>query len=767
MSLAHFCSASECPSRRIVGMNRWLLALAVCFLGAAGLAQADCVIIVANLGHKKDQAGGMQGMPGMPGGMAGMPGAMRGMPGGMPGMPGGAAGMPGGAAGMPGAMRGMPGGAAGMPGGAAGMPGGAAGMPGGMRGMPGGMQGMQGMPGAMRGMPGGMPGMGMRGMGVMGAMGMGMAGMPGMGMFGGGMLGNRGIPGLAGADIDDVPFFIIAVVEVKNPSSNSSLHKKIEAKQPIEVRHRWGVSKLLPTTDVTETIFIRGADGKPLPTVADQYAARFKDTVDKNKPTVESLLDLADWTLRHGLVDRFPEVMGKLAEIDKGHPAVVAYTKVKAELDRPIKADSVAAAWKGKLPNGSRYKITETDTHHYAVLHASATDSAAEVKVQLDNLENTLRSYYYFFALKGLALPLPQQRLLAVVPGTEEDLNLLHGLLTSGPMVSDGFFARRENLTVLSSRRLDEQYDALETFSKPFWQDDHFNRKDIITKKGAGHPRGADPNKVAQAQTLALMLAALEYESQLTTISHDGSRQLLYASGLLPRNVAAPEWILFGMGSFFETAPQSPWASPSGENAYYLPRFRELVDNGGFGKSHYEVLRQVVTDHYFRNLPARGAAGSAERRAHDAALRKARAATWALTYFLARDPQHFDGLMRYFKELSKMPRDIELDEEALLVCFARAFGAVDANGKVNKARLESLANNWFAFMANVHFDSENTMKTIRDYFRKKLKENEDALKSNAGQVQPGFQGGFPQPGMGGAVPPGGVVPPQGGFPPRQ
>ena len=47
------------------------------------------------------------------------------------------------------------------------------------------------------------------------------------------------------------------------------------------------------------------------------------------------------------------------------------------------------------------------------------------------------------------------------------------------------------------------------------------------------------------------------------------------ASGLLPRNVAVPEWLLFGMGSFFETPLQSPWAgigAPSAVNISSSPR---------------------------------------------------------------------------------------------------------------------------------------------------------------------------------------------------
>ena len=61
---------------------------------------------------------------------------------------------------------------------------------------------------------------------------------------------------------------------------------------------------------------------------------------------------------------------------------------------------------------------------------------------------------------------------------------------------------------------------------------------------------------------------------------------MLFASKLLPRNVHAPEWVQFGMGSFFETPLQSPWASIGAANPYWLPRFKELRKNKKYETSH-------------------------------------------------------------------------------------------------------------------------------------------------------------------------------------
>ncbi|HEY7426273.1 MAG TPA: DUF1570 domain-containing protein [Gemmataceae bacterium] len=664
-------------------MNRWILAVAG-LLGSAGFATADYVILVANLAADKE-------LRTLTGGAAGAPGR--------PGMPAG--GVPGGIQGAPGmGNRGMPGGVPGM----------------GNRGMPGGIQGAGGMPGGMRGMRGG---------------GFGMRGMAGM---------------TAADDIDDVPYFILAVVEVKASGGGVSKQFKTKGHAQVKLTDRLGdeyekenrTVYLVPKTSsgFGETHVLTEGNGKPLPTVHQQFDKQLDELKTKGKASTEDIFKLAEWTLSHGLIDKFPQVMDKLVESDKGHPAAVAYLKVKPDLDRlPTRDDPSLASIKKAL--GPKYKEVPGQ-HHYAVLYNSAV-AASEVKSHLNQLENSFRGFYYWFALKGVALPVPDYRQIAILTG-EKDFDQFHKALASGPVVVDGFFARRENLAVMSSKRLDESYDALNKYYQT-WEDKGLHRGEVLLKNPKTLRAASDLTTLADAQMLALMLRALEKEAELATVSHDASRQLLFASGLLPSNVAVPEWLLFGMGSFFETPLQSPWPSLGAPNAYYLPRWKEL--KGKELKNPSQTLRMVITDAFFRSLPSEGKAGSAEQRSHDAVLRKARAASWSLAYYLATSDyqnsseKRFEGLLRYFKELGKMPRDIELDDEILLGCFARAFGLVDASNKVDNAKLDRMARDWYSHMDNVQFEYEATMKKIRDVFRDKLKEMEEqAKKSSQGQVDP-------------------------------
>src|SRR4029077_18543467 len=180
------------------------------------------------------------------------------------------------------------------------------------------------------------------------------------------------------------------------------------------------------------------------------------------------------------------------------------------------------------------------------------------------------------------------------------------------------------------------------------------NLNDILKK----NPSGVGKDKVISAQTMGLLLKAMENDSQRAGISHDGSRQMIYAAGLLPRNVAAPEWVQFGVGSFFETPLGAPWVMTGTPSIEHLPNFRDYRKLKRFEKTPGDTLRKVVTDAYFRQAAP----------TKDPAIeRKARAASWALTYYLMQT--RTDGMLRYYKELSKLPRDVELDEETLLACF--------------------------------------------------------------------------------------------------
>jgi hypothetical protein len=751
-------------------MKRWSLSLLVLLGGLVGLAKSDYVIIIADLGlvkeKEKEQAqqpagagaqgrgmmggAGMMGGPGMMGGGPGMMGGagMRGGGGAGAGgrqAPGGRAGaggqQQGGGAGRPGAGVGQPGGAGGLPGGGGqqgmGPPPGVGGGPGrGMMGGPGmGMMGAGG--GQAMGMMGGMGGMGMGGMGGMGMGGMGMmgggmgmmgGGMGGMGMMGGGMgmMGGMGMGGFGPTQpTESVPFYVMTVVETSDSLSKSQLDA-LDSGRPVKIKTKWGISVLQPETGVTITV-IKNNKEKPIHSVFRQYLDRL-NVAKKEGPTAELLLDFntnpqagpARFALEHNLLKEYREVLDEVAKLDPNNPKVKAFQNIEKAMAKPVTKPDDSGLWKQRL--GIR---DARQSEHYILLYSPGVKEA-EVQSRLKALEDSYKSFFYWFAFncdndgnlayipKGAkdAPLVPEQRLVGLLTASEDEFNRDHRVFYDYTLVADGFTSRRDNLTILSRERLDKQYKALSSYAGP--QMSIFD-KDLLLQGKISEKARASTTTIARreynlASTFALMLRSLEADSEIASITHESPRQLLHAIGLTRRNVVTPEWLQFGMGSFFQVGKGAPWGGAGGANFIYLLEYKERAQHRMSGRLEkpVEALKAVVTDGYFR---------ASQNGKDETVLMKARTMAWSLTYFLAHRKLGNDqyGLICYFRELGRMPRDLEFDSDSLLNLFARAFKCLDVKGdKPDEAKLTQLAEEWNRFIDLTPLEVEEAVKDIRN-----------------------------------------------------
>jgi hypothetical protein len=619
------------------------------------------------------------------------------------------------------------------------------------------------------------PGMGFPGgamPGIAGAAGSGPRGggagpigpMPGGGMgprggSGFGPPGGMNFPGMGGpsapgqtAEGEEPEDLIFVVLEVESAETNYA--KKFALGKDILFRHKWGTVRLVKKRPEYEVIFLEKTRNVPLRTVGRDFQTRFTEAFKESKPSADRVVkDVALWALEHGLTGQCEKTMDRLAETEKNHTAVKAYLDVKAALARPLSNTDVAGAWKSRMPG--TYQVSQDDKHHYALIHPASLEDA---NAHLDRLERSMRNYYYWWALRGIALPVPTDRQVAVITEQPADFDRLKKHLTASPTLTDSFAARREGLAVFSQKRGDILYDKFDKAAEPL-KKAGFDFKELIKGKGRlGVPRGVK-EQVHGYRTTALVLRALEDEWEQTGTTHEVSRQLLFASKLLPPNVNAPEWIQFGMGSFFEAPLQSPWPTIGAASPYWLPRFKEFEKSKDPQKRYeatpYQTLVKVVTDAYFRHKvkvdekpdekPEERA--DRQRKAEETQLRKARASAWALTYYLAREERLLTRLQRYFKELSKQPRDVELDDKTLLGCFQRAFGDMDLN---------VLAARWISYIKNERLEASAVHDKIREVIAQM---NRPApTNPNAGM------GPFPGGAMPGGAFPGGGFPPRGGRP---
>lgn len=636
------------------------------------------------------------------------------------------------------------------------------GYPGGLP--PGGPPGGGGYPGGYpEGYPGGQPG------------GLPPGGVPPGGMPGGvpGQPGDPNNPNAGGAERppEAPPLWAYACIELKKTPAYYQQQNLLVMDQ------KWGKPILVPGVTVFKYVKIASA------------SKRFDEEVRnrlKGGKTAGDILGLAAWALERGLLPEFHRMVEDLRKVDETHPALKTIDAAREAMKaKPAKDDPTAASFIEELTRQDYRAVPSEQGHFVLYSNVKLPGNDPSVKRRLARMEETYQTFFYWFALKGKLLTVPDYRLVSVMVKADatstREFDSTHVIFDSVPMVADGFHARRDNLVVMSSRRLDEAYTMLAKNNLQMWQNQFKVSMDDLLKDAKIVAKRQDLGRILPwLQTMAVIQLAMEEESENATVTHETVRQLVAATGLIPRNIATAEWAQFGLGSFFETPHLSFHPTPAGANTLQLVNFRMLRKNDKITtKNAKEVLLNVISDRYFRAAleAQREAADDAEGKGKLALKAKdktdmARATAWALTHFLTRDEQ-LPKLQRYLDELKKLPRDAEFDAAVLERTFARAFGLTRESGDSGKVaidqdRLERLAHKWLSAMEDVHLDDIGLEGDLVKFRVSMAQLAEKLANQPPVATQPGT-GGTPPYGPPGPMPPygppGGKTPGYNPYPP--
>jgi hypothetical protein len=486
-------------------------------------------------------------------------------------------------------------------------------------------------------------------------------------------------------DLDSDPFIIQAIVEVKHAEV-----KENRTTGRIHIKTKYGETSIPYDPRSVEIHVVK------IKTIAEQFVEqRQLRKIKEDDPVPEKerkILQLAEWALGHGLLDKVPELMAELTAVNSKNPAAVAFQKVQEQMNRKLDRDDAAAVWGERL---GEYKPLRSS--HYTLYYEGTDDT--EAKNHLALLETTYQGFFYWFALNGTALNLPTTRLVAILVKDKQDfINKHEEIFDDYALDNDGIFATRENIALFCATPLEPSYQTLEGLLKEVQKTHNWTPEELL--KGKGARRNVDYNDVARAQALTLIYTAMKNETQLASITHEGTRQLIAALNLLPRSVKAPQWIDFGMASFFDTPKGSFWSGFGAATFPYRRDFGEMNQAGTLERPAAGALKKVVTDAYFGEIK------DGKNRKRDTA--KAKAMTWSLVYFLAH--KHRAGLLKYYSELAVLPRDMEFDEQILLEVFARAFGLTNPKGEINQGQLARLADEWYKYILATSLEVEDKTK---------------------------------------------------------
>ncbi|MBX9622477.1 MAG: hypothetical protein K2X82_01550, partial [Gemmataceae bacterium] len=465
----------------------------------------------------------------------------------------------------------------------------------------------------------------------------------------------------------------------------------------------------------------------------------------KNRADGQRLLDLVAEALEHGMVPEavaYADELAAAAEAKKTQATgpvarfLDAYAKIQKPLKDPPAGKGAGDEWAARLAIALG-KANQETRGHYTLVYWDAPE--ADRTRRLVQLEDNLRAFYLWHAVRGVALPVPDRPLTAVLPRTGREAAALARSLDHFPVRSDAFYVPEYDLVVLYPEWWDE---VGQTFQRQLQQmyREGVSRAGLLTGSPppvpidtTGRTKGAKrPEEVARMMTFALVERYAADATEWQAVSREGTQQLYYASGLLPRHVALPQWLSGGAVGFFGR-PRGPvfttrevgdrdatFATLALTTGYGAPNFvlqkhfAELVGKKQLAADAGTTLRRVVSDTYFAAIgdridaddprlplppappkkapaaapaPGVGPVGlgpvagppadvvispaALERRREEFLVNKAYATAWALYFHLARN--HPAELGRYTAELARMPRDLPLDEATRLETFARAF----------------------------------------------------------------------------------------------
>jgi len=517
---------------------------------------------------------------------------------------------------------------------------------------------------------------------------------------------DQGLPGIGSGgqtvDVETAQFIVQGVVHVEYAKQRHPLY-------PIRVHTPYSKTapKAYSAVFNDNQLFARS-----LPPFPSRHALwnRKRQYVTKNHKS-DLILEAADWALAHGMLGEFELFLDeciKNKDADSANAskalkeALTAYAKVREALKKPSDGETATAYWKNRL---SSVRLEQSD--HYSLLYNSPVAGPPEVQSRLRQLEQHMKGFYYWFALKGMALPVPTDKLVCMLVDQPSEFLKQRAVVEDEPLVTDGFYANRDNVCVFSNQRVDSSYTVFSRQVQAIYSQG-YERQGLLDGT-AKRKQTLQPAEFARYQTMALLDKLLEEEAERASVSHEGSRQLLVASGLVPRNVIPPQWVEFGAAAFFET-PKGPFigAPPAASTAFwpgwgaaswaFTRPFRDF-ERTQVAKSDAErdkitpadLLKQVVTDTQFHRVI------NFSDRQH---LIQARAGSWALAYYLMRN--RLPGMLRYFQELSALPRDLELDSKSLLATFARSFDVANATqDDIDPQKFGQLAKDWLAYLRGV------------------------------------------------------------------
>jgi hypothetical protein len=298
---------------------------------------------------------------------------------------------------------------------------------------------------------------------------------------------------------------------------------------------------------------------------------------------------------------------------------VTAWGKIADALKRGATQPTDAELWKARLASSDDVKV-RTNGFYSVIAWDSPED---EINRRLKQLNDNLYAHYLLAAVRGIDLPVPSKPFVVVLAPDGKRFNGFRPALDGLPSQTDGYYSPEHDLLVLAPQMMDPVGLSFLSqnqrhFVKGFSRDRLLNGE--IPKLDAQGVNGPKPEEVARASTLAFVEKLAVDDAEIAAVSREGTRQLLFATGELPRHVTLPNWLTQGAlnsytrphGPAYVTigAEHKPYMTVAFSTGYGVPNyvlhryFKEMGDefHKELNPSPAKMLELVLTDAYFTGL---------------------------------------------------------------------------------------------------------------------------------------------------------------------
>jgi len=410
------------------------------------------------------------------------------------------------------------------------------------------------------------------------------------------------------------------------------------------------------------------------PTKKEEFQKLFLQATRSS--TVEDYLAAANQALRRGLLEEFNKCCNAAYKIDPQHPSILRLLEARSRLKKPIED--------GDKPLNELKDFVGRDTMevavaaHYVMLHDTGNAKAGKGKLtraekRLLLLEKVYESYFMKFALDGILLDPPTERLKVVLFGEERDYLSFSTQLDASLGSALGYWSPKDNIAVFFDQGTTQRMKALQHMSEELQKQKMRARGTAISREAAH-----------LANTLELLVKVIREDDDIEVVTHEATHQLAGNTGLMPRDKIALRWAHEGLASYFETSADAGWGGIGAVNQGRLKGYQRVSSDPERAPLEF-LVSDVLFDKARDSRQASDAYGQA----------------WALTHFLmeTRGPK----LVEYYRTISELSRGEEgIRRGDLVDQFQTIFGD-----------LRALERQWHAYMSSLKTDIDRMQDAMR------------------------------------------------------